>query len=517
MRTKYSIYNVVSGMIAQTIVVILGFVSRKIFVMMLGMSLQGINATLTSVISMLSLTELGIGTAIICNLYKPLAENDEPRIISLMQFYSKVYSAIAGIVLVLGICVCPFLHLIVDDNSVSNTYLIVVFMLFLTETIISYLFAYKRSILIADQKNFYVNIVAMTINLINSGTQIAILLLTKNFILYLVIKIVFRMVENLVIAYISDKKYPFLKKAPKTPVEPEIKNNIISNTKALALHYIGNYLISGTDMMIITKFLGTVISGMYSNYLLITSTIKAVFAQFSTGITAGFGNLIALGETEKLYTTFRKALFICFVMTNFATVSMFCIFNPFISLWLGEEYTLKMSVVFIICLNFFIESLSETIGSLRASTGLFRPDRYLHLFLAALNLVVSIILVKYIGIFGVFLGTFICHFIKELNVLPAIVYKNIFHMKVWKYQIVVMLYMLITAGSTALTYYLCSLVNVANPFAHLIILCVLCVVVPNMAIVVCFFKTDEFKYAVELIKNIVKKFIGKFIPDREKI
>lgn len=512
MRTKYSIYNVATGMFAQALLVVLGFVSRKVFVMTLGMSFQGINATLTSVISMLSLTELGVGTAIICNLYKPLAEDDHPKVISLMQFYSKVYTAIAGIVLVLGIGVCPFLTKIVDDDSVSTSYLVKVFLLFLAETVISYLFAYKRSILIADQKNFYVNLVGMVTNLLNSGAQIAILLVTKNFVLYLCIKIVFRLVENVAVAFISDKKYPYLRRADKIPVEQATKDNIVSNTKALALHYIGNYLISGTDMMIITKMLGTVVSGTYSNYLMITSTLKTVFAQFSTGITAGFGNLLALGETEKLYTTFRRALFICYVMTNFATVSMFCIFNPFINLWIGDGYTLKMSVVFIICLNFFVESLSETVGSLRASAGLFRPDRYLHLFLAALNLVISIWFAKYVGIFGVFLGTFVCHFIKELNVLPMIVYKNIFKMKTWKYQRVVLLYMAITASITALTYYLCGLVSVSNMYLDLILRCIICVIVPNLLIVICFFRTDEFRYAIDLVKTIILKKLGKKQP-----
>lgn len=505
MRTKYSIYNVASGMFAQVVTVLLGFISRKVFVITLGMSLQGINATLSSVITMLSLTELGIGTAIICNLYKPLAADDRPKVTALMQFYSRVYTAIAGIVLVLGVCVCPFLSLIVNDNSVSKSYLIKVFLLFLAETVISYLFAYKRSILIADQKNFYVNLVVMAANLLNSGAQIAVLLLTKNFILYLVIKICFRFLENIAVAAISNKKYPYLKKADKIPVDAAIKHNIVSNTKALALHYVGNYLISGTDMMIITKFLGTVTSGIYSNYLLITTTLKTVFSQFSSGITAGFGNLIALGETQKLYTTFRRALFICYVMTNFATVSLFCLFNPFISIWLGGDYTFSVSVVLIICLNFFIESLSEPIGALRASAGLFRPDRYLHLILAALNLVISIILVRVIGIFGVFLGTLICHIIKELTVLPIIVYKNLFEMRLRKYQLVVLVYMLVTAGCTALTSWICGFVAIGNPYLNLIVRCIVCVLVPNAIVVLCFFKTDEFRYAVDLAGKILKK------------
>ena len=513
MRTRNSILNAVLGVSSQVIIVILGFFSRKVFVDTLGIEMQGINAALTSVITMLSLTELGIGMAIICNLYKPLEEKDEPKIIALMQFYSKVYRAIAGVVTALGLLVVPFIDKIVLNSvntiTVSKQYLISVFMLFLADVVISYLYAYKRSIIIADQKNYIVTLVHTVALIFTNIFQIAILILTKNFVFFLIFKIIFRFLENFVISLIANKRYPCIKTKKKYKVDKDIKDNIIGNTKALALHYIGNYLISGTDMLIINKMLGAATAGIYSNYLMITTVIRETLAQFSNGITASFGNLIALDEKEKLYESFKQVMFISFVLANFAAIGMFCIFNDFISIWIGPNGTLTMPVVFIIVLNSYIVILSDPIGSLRASAGLFRPDRYLHIFLAFLNLVVSIGLVKVIGIFGVFLGTFLCLCIKEMTFLPMIVYKNLFNKRVWHYQKRLFAYLIFTLITGSLTYFLCSLVAIQNIFGIIIVKVIICTIVPNLLVLLVFNRTPEFKSLYQLAIRLFKEKILK--------
>lgn len=515
MRTKYSLYNVISGLISQAILVVLGFVSRKVFVDTLGLGMQGVNSTLTSIITMLSLTELGIGTAIICNLYKPLADDDRPKIISLLQLYSSLYKKIAMIVSALGLAICPFLPYIFakkgTETSLSRVYITAVFLLFLADVVISYLFAYKRSIITADQKNFIITIVSTIVSVSYNIGQIVILILTKNFILYLIVKIAFRLIENFTIAYIANKKYPYIKTKEKMSVDKDIKDNIVGNTKALALHYIGNYLISGTDMLIITKFLGTVVSGAYSNYQLITQTLRNVLGQFSTGITASFGNLIAEGDRDKLYEVFKKSFFIAFVLSNFSAVSLFVLFNPFINLWIHtDEAVLPMHVVAIIVVNFYFTVVSEPIGTLRASAGLFRPDRYLHIALALLNLVVSIgLVITKAGIFGVFLGTFLCLCIKEITVLPLIVYKQLLGRRLWDYQKSLFFYSAVTAVSTVATWFCAQLVTSANPFVELVLKACLCVVIPNGIVLLVFFRSPEFKYVVGLVKKIINKVLKR--------
>lgn len=512
MRTKYSVLNVLSGMLSQVLIALIGFVSRKVFIATLGIGMQGVNATLTSVITMLSLSELGIGTAIICNLYKPLADGDEKSVTSLMQLYAKVYRIIAGIVLFLGLLVVPALPMILaaeDVAAIPQGYLTVVYLLFLCDVVISYLFAYKRSILTADQKNYVVTLVATGSNLLTGVTQIVVLLLTKNFVFYLLLKIFFRLAENLILALIANRRYPYICEKEKIPVPKPVRYNIFSNTKALALHYIGNYLINGTDMMIITKFLGTAVSGVYSNYYMILTVLKTVFSQISAGITASFGHLLSEGNKESLYAAFRKVLFVVFALSNFAAITLFCLFQDFLQLWLPGIDRLSMPVVFILCLNFYITSISEPAGGLRASAGLFRPDRYLHLFLAALNLVVSILLVQRIGVFGVFLGTFFCLCIKELTVLPWIVYRNLFEKKLYLYQLTLLGYFAVTLLGGALTWWICSLVTFESLLLTFICHAGICVLLPNLLVAAVFFKTGEFRYLTGLIGGFIRRIIKR--------
>lgn len=512
MRTKYSVLNVLSGMLSQILIALMGFVSRKVFIATLGIGMQGVNATLTSVITMLSLSELGIGTAIICNLYKPLADGDQKSVTALMQLYAKVYRVIAAVVLLLGLLIVPALPMILaaeDVAAIPQGYLTVVYLLFLGDVVISYLFAYKRSILTADQKNYLVTLVATASNLLTNTAQIVVLLLTRNFVFYLLLKIFFRLAENLILAFLANRRYPYICDKQKIPVPKPVRYNIFSNTRALALHYIGNYLINGTDMMIITKFLGTAVSGIYSNYYMILTVLKTVFSQISTGITASFGNLLNEGNKENLYAAFRKVLFVVFALSNFASITLFCLFQDFLQLWLPEVDRLSLPVVFILCLNFYITSISEPVGGLRASAGLFRPDRYLHLFLAALNLVVSILLVQKIGIFGVFLGTFLCLCIKELTVLPWIVYRNLFDKKLYLYQRTLLGYFAVTLVSGSLTWWVCGLVSLDSLLLTFICRAAICVVLPNLLVVAVFFKTEEFRYLTGLISGFVHRIMKR--------
>jgi len=508
MRTKHSMRNVIVGIVSQTLIVIIGFVSRKILIVTLGYELAGINGLLTPVISALALTELGIGTAIICNLYKPLADNDEHKITSLVQFYAKAYRWIGLIVLVLGLAITPFLNVLLKD-PMDPKYLAVVFLLFLSDTVISYFFAHKRSLIFADQRNDIVMTVSTVSTITASLVQIAILLLTKNYILYLSIKVAIRVIENIVLARIADKRYAYLKHAPRIPLERDVRGRIVSNTKALSLHYVGNYLINGTDNIIISKFLGLVINAFYANYFLIITTLRALISQFSTGIMASFGNMLAEENSEKSYDVFRKAYFVNFAIYNFTAVSLLCLFNSFITLWIGSESLLSLPVVMILSLNFYITGISEVLGSLRTSAGVFQPDKYLHIALSALNLIVSIGLVQVIGIFGVFLGTLLCLLIKEITVLPRIVYKRILNVPVREYYKRFVPCFLTTMLSAGLSAFICLYAIPISGLVGFLLKCATCLIIPNGLVILLYRKTNEYVYARELIRNVLDRFRKK--------
>ncbi len=518
MRTKYSVLNVFVGVMSQVLIALIGLVSRKVFIDQLGYDIQGVNATLTSIITMLSLTELGIGTAIVCNLYKPLAEDDRPAIIALMQLYSKVYKIIAAVVAGIGLCVIPFLPMIFalnDTNSdvVSQWELILFYGLFLLDAVLSYLFAYKRSIIIADQRQFIITTVYTIMTLLMHTLQIVLLIVTKSFLAFLIVKVLCRFIENFIDAMISNRRYPYIRTKEKYKVPDEVLHSITGNIKALALHYIGNYAVSNTATLVITHYIGTESSGIYSNYLLIINTLVTVFTQVSAGITASFGNLLATGDSEQTYRAFRKASFVVYMMANFCAISLFCIMPTFFQIWLGDDFTPYGTItVLVLCVNFFITSFAESMGGLRSAAGKFRPDRYLHIFLAVGNILLSIILVQTpLGVTGVFLSIFICRCIKELTVLPHICYKHILKHPFSQYEKMLWMYLGVTAVAGAATYGLCYLCtgHIGNILVLLVLECVVCVVVPNAVVSLVFCRTDEFKYLISLVKQIFTRNHGQ--------
>lgn len=520
MRTRRSIINVAIGMLSQVVIALLGLVSRNYFMNYLGADIAGLNNTFNNIVSMLALTELGIGTAIIVNLYKPLAEDDHPKIIALMQLYQKLYRIFSIVILGLGLIIAPFVQFILKAEDRANFtfwYLFGVFMLFVIDLASSYLMAYKRSIIIADQQNFIITIINTLVSVLMYALQIFFLIRTGNFVVFLVIKISCRLIENIIITLIANKKYPYLLTKEKYKVESSVMQNIITNVKSLAMHYIGNYLINSVDNLIITKMLKLAVSGVYSNYSLVITLLKNVLIQFANNITASLGNLLTENDDKHLYRTFNKVLFVSFVLSNFVFVSLICLFNPFIEVWISKAgMTFSFSVVLLISLNFYITILVEPFSSVRAAAGIFHPDRYLHIILAALNLVLSVLLVKIIGIAGVFVGTLVCHVIKELTVLPMICYRRIFHRSMKEYYKQIGIYLGVTAVCALVTGWLCSLIALSNGWVSLIAKAVVCLIVPNVIVIILFHRTDDFQYLWQLVRNMVHKLKNRNKPAAER-
>lgn len=524
--------NSLFGAASQVILAITGFFLQRIFVSVCGLDTQGLYTTLTTVITMLCITELGIGAAINCRLYTPLADHDDRKIISLMSMYGRLYRIIATIIFAVGMIIAPFLPKIIGDacymplpesnialtNSLFGGLHIggwVIFGFLLIDTASSYLLAYKRSIIMADQRNYVILSIHTAGTVLMQFLQASLLLITKDIILFLILQVTFRFTENLTLALIANRKYPVITSKEKVPVDDEMKRDIWGNTAALSMHYVGNYAIDSVDTIIISNYLGPLTAGIYANYLLIMKGLRGVMIQFSSGFTASFGNILAEREHAKdpqavnqnLYVAFKKAYFVTFILANFATVSFFCLIDVFIStIWMkgatDEEILLPLATVAILALNFCMTCLAETLGSLRAAAGLFRPDRYLHLAMAVLNLILSLILVKQIGIIGVFIGTTICKIIKEVIDLPKIVYKEILGQKPWKYRLTFIGYLLTTVVGAAVTFMLCRQITVENVFLNFVLRVILCCIVPNVICILAWGRSAEFKYLIDLLKTM---------------
>ena len=500
MRSTNSIKNTIVSIITNIVTILIGLVAQAIFVRTLGSEYLGINGLFSNIISMLAIVELGIGSAIIFSLYKPIAEDDREKIKSLMKFYKISYRIIACLVTIIGLCVIPFLKYIVGATSIQEN-IIFIYILFLLDTTVSYLLTYKRSILYADQKTYITNIVHIGYLIIMNAIQIAILLLSKNYIAYLIIKIIFRLLENIVITIISNKMYPYITEKDAKELDKDTKHSIFTKIRGLIYHKIGSFLVLGTDNIVISIFFGVVTVGYYSNYSIIITAVSTLFGQIFSSLIASVGNLLVEENKEKSYSIFKNMLLVNSWLYCFATCGIICMIEPFIKIWVGGQYILEYNVLIVLMANFYIQGMRQTYNTFKMAAGIFYEDRFVPLFESTLNIVFSIILLKIFGLAGVFLGTIVSSFALFMYSYPKYIYKGIFKRSYLEYAFENINYIIITAVTVIITTLITKQIIIPNNILQIIVNGVFVIIIPNAIYYIIFRKTDEFKYLKSLIMN----------------
>lgn len=501
-RVENSIKNSSFGIIAQVSNILLGLLVRTFFIHNLSKAYLGANGLFTNVLTMLSLAEMGVGAAIVYNMYKPIANNDYKQIARLMNLYKKAYSIIGCIVAVIGVCLIPFLPFIIKgDSGIKNITLI--YILYLANTVFSYFFAYKRSIFSADQRDRVLQFFKMLGHFVRSILQIAVLIIFKNFILYLVIQIIITVIENIAISFYADRCYPFLKEYRKELLSKEERKPIFDNIKALFIYKIGSTALDGTDNIIISSFVSMVSVGLLSNYTLITSSLQTMLGQVTHALTGSVGNFIAKEKAERHEELLNKITFLNFVLYGFVFVGSMAVMNPFIALWAGGDYVLDFNVVFIHCLNVYIFGMMNSVWTFRTTMGLFVYGKWRPLISAFINLVVSIWWATKFGLIGVLLGTTFTRVVTNIWYDPLIVYKHGLNKKPYGYYLRWFIYLVVCVLDIAIMALFCKYVVLNGIFAILVygIIAVLLFAVSVFAL---FGRTVEFKYLLNTATNFIK-------------
>lgn len=506
MRTKNSLKNMYIGIFTQIIITLLGFISRKVLFDSLGESYLGVNGVLTNILSMLSLVEGGIGTSIVYNLYKPLAEDDKEKTIALIQLYKKLYFILCILVFILSLAIYPFLGILMKDNeAISN--LTLVYFIFVARNMISYLNAHKWSLINADQKGYVLSRINLVFNIVTTVAKIIVLKLTKDYVLFLVIDLIIFVIQNIYNGSIVNKRYSYIKTKEKYKVSKEIKENLVTNVKALFLHNIGRFCVLGTDNILISAFIGLNVAGRYSNYTMIMNQLSALVNPILNSISASVGNLIATESKEKTYEVFKITYFINFWIFSWCSIFLYNLLEPFIDWWMGEGLLLNKFTFIIILVNFYIAGVRTSIGIFKEKAGIFKEDKYVPIVESLVNLGSSIILVKYFGLVGIFIGTTISTICFPLWNQPRLVYKKLFKKPLHEYFKSYAGYALVTLIGALITTFTCNLLVNGNGFISLVFKGIICVIIPNIVICLVFHRKDEFKYIMMLIKNILNSNI----------
>lgn len=489
-RVRYTIKNAWVGATSQIASFILAFLVRTVFVYSLGNEYLSINGLFTNILTVLSFAELGIGASIVFSLYEPIAKNDYAKIGKLLNLFRKAYNYVALTIAIIGLAILPFLkYIITDINHIDN--INELYLLFLLNTVVSYIWGYKKSFLIACQKNYVVLLFHLAILIFQSIIQIIILYLTHNFVLFLLVMILSTVANNIVTTLYVNRHYTHLREHEPLILEKEERKCIFTNIKSIILYKIGGVILNGTNNIVISAFLKTTLVGLTSNYLLIINSVGSLINQSISGIAASIGNYNVKATSEDNYRIFLQLNFISFWLFGLICLGLqFCV-NPFIDIWLGKEYLLSESVVLSIVVGFYIMIINSIPSSYRTAMGLFRQTKWFPLCAAVTNLCLSILFARLWGIAGVFWATALSRLIFYNLVDSYYTLKYGMQISPVKFYKATAIQMLFLCGM----YILCTIFDKIFPldgFISLTFNIVLVTVIYNSAFWICFHKNPIF-------------------------
>ena len=503
-RTEQSVKNTMASFVIQVGTILLNFVSRTVLIKTMGEQYLGISGLFGNILSMLSLAELGIGTTITYWLYEPMAKNDEQRVSVLMGVYSKVYNALGVIVLVIGVSLAPFLDFFMKETP-DIPHITLIYILYVIHMAMTYFVVYKSTLINVAQKNYIVSSIKFIIFVITSLAQIGILLVFKNYIAYYCCSIGSVLAGNIIVSLKAEKMFPFLKNPVKGKLTKEEKIEIKKDISAMFSHNIGSFVLTSTDNLVISKFVGVIEVGLYSNYTMILHAIQTFLNLIFSSLTSSIGNLLNSTDREQSYSVFKNILFATSWLVGFCAICFYVLYNPFITLWLGEKYIFDQFVVFLIVLNFYLAFIRRPANTFKLCVGLFRNDRYKPFIESTINLVTSIWLVQKWGIAGVFMGTAISTITACIYVEPYILYKHYYEKSVFEYFKLLFKYVFVTVIAGGIIILLSAAIKKVTFFSFLYQL-LLCILIPNILFIFFFHNTAEMEYFKRLVqKKILKK------------
>ena len=492
-RTEYSLINMFTGIVGYGINTVAGFVCRIIFVRTLSADYLGVNGLFTNILSVLSLAELGISSAIIYALYKPLADNDEKKIASIMQFYRKAYMSIGCLVAIVGLALLPFLSVIIQEPPAIKESVYLLYLLYLLNTVISYFFSYRQSLLVAAQRQYIVSGYNYIVTIGQSLFQIIYLLLTHEYIGYLLIQIVGSIFYNIWVSRKAAKDYPYIANKDVEPLSKEERRSLFRNIKALAINKISGVLVNSTDNIAITYFTGIGSVGLASNYILLSSTLDSLITRLFNGLTGSVGNLNATADEQTRYRFFKALNLANFWLYGWAAIGMAFVSGDMVRWFYGNDFILPSRIPIILAVNFFTIGMLHASYTYKSTLGLFRYGQYLLFLTGIINLALDIALGRIWGIFGIYLATLIARSCTNLWYEPYAVYRYGLKKNPLLYLVRYLgfLFVLVIAGG--LSWFACNFCNF-SVVGNVITKFMICTIIPNVVFLAAFWRTEEFIY-----------------------
>lgn len=510
-RVAKSMKNTIFGMVGLFLSLIVSFVSRSIFIRILGVEYNGVNGLFSNILSVLNLAELGFATSIAYALYKPLKEGDEKTAAMLMDYFAKIYRIVAIVVAIAGCCCIPFLQYLISEDiselSFSLNELRIYFAMYLANTTCSYLLAYKRTIITADQNSYIISNVDNSCNIVLNILQIILLYLTRNFYAYLIIMIAKTVINNLILHIIASKRYPYLSQYKGEKLPKSERSAIFKNVQALFMHRIGGVITFSTASILISSFVSLIDAGKYSNYTMIVTNVNNFINIIFNSITASIGNLCLENDKDHQYEVYKRIAYLGNFVSVFAFTCYVCLFNDFITLWIGEDMLFPVSVVVVISLNTMLTYFRKPVGAFKDAMGLFRKDWFKPITEGAVGISLAIGLSYVWGTFGILIGYILATVVIAIPIENYVLFKYGLQRSLLPQVLRFFATVILSLLLAALTYFICSFIPKGIGWFILELIFVVCFSAGVYFLLTC--RTKEFKYYKGLVIEIFSKIFKR--------
>lgn len=513
-RTEYSYLNIAAGLGGYSVNIILSMINRMVFTRTLPPEYLGINGLFTNILSMLSLAELGVGGAIVYALYKPIAENDEEKIASIVKVFGLAYRIIGSVIGVVGLCIMPFLSLLLEDQPAIHESLHLIYCVYLFNTASSYFFTYRSTLITAAQMNYLNTGINYAVISIQTIIQMLYLIITKEYIGYLFIQSLGTLTYNVIISRVAVRKFPYIKEKNIAPLTKEETFSILKNMRDLMVYKVSGILVNSVDSIIITAFQGLSITGITSNYQLLTRTLNTLLNQIFNGLGASVGNLNASETKEKRVSVLNMLNLLNFWMFGWGAIGIIFVSSDLVELMFGDKYILRPIIPCILAINFFTVGMMNAIWTFKHTMGLFKYGRFMQLFTAGFNLLFSLVLGRKFGLSGILFATILARLLTNLWYDPYVVYKIGLGDSPLKYLAKYIKYIITMIISCVVCAGLCKLIMIfaTDVWLRVILKGLLCSLVANAVFFLMFYGTPEINDAKLIVRKgmeLIKRKTGK--------
>ena len=508
-RSKNTVRNIGWGFIYQILTLLLPFIIRTIILHILGEEYLGLNSLFASILNVLNMAELGFSSAIVFSMYEPIAKNDKDTICALMAYYKKVYVVVGLVVLGLGLSIMVFLDKLIKGSHPADINLYILYGIYLFNAVISYfLFAYKSTLLAAFHRNDISSKISIVITIIQHGIQILILVLWKNYYLYIALLPIATITTNILNNHLSKKYYPGYD--PKGSLSLDVREKIKKQVKGLMVSKICGTLRNSTDSIILSAFIGLSVVAMYTNYYYILNAVHGILTIIGVSMKSGVGNSIVKDNKKKNYRDFEKFTFIYIWLAGWFSCCLFCIYQPFMKIWTGKEsMILPFCNMIMFCIYFFSLCLTDIRNVYMDAIGLWWEARYRSIAESIGNLVLNIGLGYLFGITGIIIATLITLIIINIGYGTKILFDNFFNEeKIMKYIYQLIIYSLVTAIVSIICYFICNIPNFSG-YMNLFFRGICCVIIPNILFFIFYYKNKNYKESKIFIVTRLYSFIHK--------